>query len=75
MDFDYIVIPAIILAVGTLVIWFSIRRMLALSRKNCRMWRKVAQRIVLAVAVTVRSTRWLFTISGRFIRLPERLLL
>ncbi len=49
MDFDYVVMPAIILAVGILVIWLSVRRMRSLSTKHYRTWRKVAERIVLSI--------------------------
>jgi hypothetical protein len=51
MDFDYVVLPAIILVVGVLVIWMSVRRILSLSTKSFRTWRKVVERIALSVAV------------------------
>jgi hypothetical protein len=50
MDFDYVVIPALVLLVGTLLVWLSLRRILSLSTKNCPTWRKVTERIVLSVA-------------------------
>ena len=56
MIFDYVVMPAIFLLVGILIVWFGIRRMISLSIKPCRMWRKVAERIVLSVVVLVAAT-------------------
>ncbi len=60
MDIDYVVMPAIILAVGILVIWLSVRRMRSLSAKHHRTWRKVTERIVLSIiallAVAVAGT-------------------
>ena len=53
MDFDYVVIPAIILTAGILIIWLSIRRLQALSTKSLSRWRKVAERITLCVIVLV----------------------
>ncbi len=50
MDFDYVVIPALILLVGALLVWLSLRRILLLSTKNCPTWQKVAERIVLSLA-------------------------
>ena len=51
MDFDYVVLPAIIFMVGILLIWLSVRRFRSLSSKSYRTWRKVAERIVLSVVV------------------------
>jgi pimeloyl-ACP methyl ester carboxylesterase len=51
MDFDYVVLPAIIFMVGVLVIWLSVRRFRSLSTKSYRTWRKVVERIVLSVVV------------------------
>jgi hypothetical protein len=51
MDFDYVVIPALILVVGVLVVWFCIRRMVSLPTKSYGTWRKVAERIVLSTVV------------------------
>src|SRR5690242_1362083 len=50
MDFDYVVIPALILLVGALLAWLSLRRILSISTKNYRTWRKVTERIVLSLA-------------------------
>ena len=49
MNFDYVVIPAIILATGILIIWLSLRRILSLSTRSLPRWRKVTERIVLSV--------------------------
>ena len=49
MDFDYVVLPAIIFVVGSLIVWLSLRRILSLSTKSYRTWRKVVERIVLSV--------------------------
>ena len=51
MDFDYIVMPAIILMLAVLLTWLSIRRMRSLSTRPYRRWRKDAERIVLSVVV------------------------
>ena len=50
MDLDYFIIPALILLIGALLIWLSLRRILLLSTKNCPTWRKVTERIVLSLA-------------------------
>jgi pimeloyl-ACP methyl ester carboxylesterase len=51
MDFDYVVLPAIIFVVGVLVIWLSVRRFRSLSNQSYRTWRKVVERIVLSIVV------------------------
>jgi pimeloyl-ACP methyl ester carboxylesterase len=51
MDFDYVVLPAIILLVGILIVGLSVRRILSLSTKGYRTWRKVVERIVLSVVI------------------------
>jgi len=51
MNFDYVVLPAIIFVVGVLLIWLSVRRLLSLSTRSYRMWRKVVERIVLSIVV------------------------
>ena len=51
MDFDYVVLPAIIFVVGVLLIWLSVRRFCSLSTKSYRTWRKVAERVVLSGVV------------------------
>ncbi len=53
MDFDYIVIPALILLMGIAVIWLSLRRILALPTKVSRKWRRVVERIVLSIVIVV----------------------
>jgi len=53
MDFDYVVVPALILLIGMLVIWLSIRRLFSLSAKVSGRWRRIAESIVLPVVVLV----------------------
>jgi pimeloyl-ACP methyl ester carboxylesterase len=53
MDLDYVVVPALILLIGILVIWLSIRRLLSLSAKVSGRCRRIAERIVLPVIVLV----------------------
>jgi pimeloyl-ACP methyl ester carboxylesterase len=53
MDFDYVVVPALILLIGVVVIWLSIRRILSLSTSSYKPWRKVVERVVLSVVVLV----------------------
>ena len=42
MDFDYVVIPALILLLAILAVCLSIHRILTLGGKSCRLGRKVA---------------------------------
>jgi heme/copper-type cytochrome/quinol oxidase subunit 2 len=51
MDFDYVVIPAVILVVALLLVWFCIRRLRTISAKDYRPWRKGAERAVLSFIV------------------------
>ena len=53
MDFDYVVVPALILLIGILVIWLSLRRILSLTAKVSRKWQRVIERIVLSVVVLI----------------------
>jgi uncharacterized protein YpmB len=55
MDFDYVLVPTMILGVGILVIWLSVRRMRSLSTKPYHTWRKVAERIVLSIVALVAA--------------------
>jgi pimeloyl-ACP methyl ester carboxylesterase len=55
MDLDYVVLPAIILVVGVLVIWLSVRRILSLSTRSFRTGRKVVERIVLSAVVLLAA--------------------
>ena len=55
MDFDYVVMPAIILAIGILVVWLSARRIRLLRKKNFRIWRKVVECVVLSIVVLVAA--------------------
>jgi pimeloyl-ACP methyl ester carboxylesterase len=51
MDFDYQVAPALILLIGILVIWLSLRRILSLRAKVARKSRRIAERIVLPLVL------------------------
>jgi len=51
MDFDYVVVPALILLIGVLVIWLSMRRILTLARRYSRRWRRAVERIVLTLVI------------------------
>ena len=53
MDLDHVVIPAAIFAIGIAVVWLCVRRILSLQTKSYRMRRKVAERVVLSIAVLV----------------------
>jgi pimeloyl-ACP methyl ester carboxylesterase len=53
MDFNYVVVPALIVLFAALVIWLAIRRIRSLSSKSCRKWRKIVERVVLASIGTV----------------------
>lgn len=55
MDFEYVVLPALILLIGVVVIWLSVRRILSLSGKVSRRWRRVTKRIVLSAVVLVAA--------------------
>jgi pimeloyl-ACP methyl ester carboxylesterase len=49
MDLDYIVIPALIMMIGILIAWLSIRRVLSLRRKSYFGWRKFTEYSVLSL--------------------------
>jgi pimeloyl-ACP methyl ester carboxylesterase len=55
MDFDYIVVPALILLIGVVVIWLSVRRIRSLSANVSARWRRVAERIVLSAIVLLAA--------------------
>jgi pimeloyl-ACP methyl ester carboxylesterase len=55
MDFDYVALPVIIVIVGVVLIWLSLRRILSLSTKSYRTWRKVVERIALSVVVILAA--------------------
>lgn len=48
MDFDYVVMPAVILVFALLVAWLCARRIRLLSIKTYPTWRKIAERILLS---------------------------
>ena len=74
MRFDYAVMPAIILAVGILIVWLSIRRLLWLtgnmsgkvSGKAKRMVRRVALALVILCTVTVMVSSIMNAVAIRF---------
>ena len=51
MDFDYVVMPGILVVIAFLVIWWSIRRMRSLGAPNFRRGRRVTERVVLSLLV------------------------
>jgi pimeloyl-ACP methyl ester carboxylesterase len=51
MDFDYQVAPVLILLIGILVLWLSLRRILSLRAKVARKSRRIAERIVLSLVL------------------------
>ena len=53
MDLDYVVVPGLILLVGILLVWLSVRRILSLSAKVSRKWQRVAERVVLSVVILI----------------------
>ena len=61
MDFPYVVFPALIVLIGIVIVWLSLRRMLSLQKMSYPTWRKTAERVVLsllavaAVAVSASS--------------------
>jgi pimeloyl-ACP methyl ester carboxylesterase len=53
MDFDYVVVPCLIVVVAILISWLCIRRILALRAKGYRKWRRTTERVVLSLVVLV----------------------
>lgn len=51
MDFDYVVMPAVILVFAVLLVWLCARRIRLLSIKTRPAWRKIAERIFLSFFV------------------------
>lgn len=49
MGIYYVVFPALILVLAGLIVWFSVRRLRSLGSKNYRKWRKITERVLLAV--------------------------
>ena len=56
MNFDYVVMPAIIVAVGVLIIWLGLRHLRSLATKTLPRWRKITEGIVLSVILLVTAT-------------------
>ncbi len=55
MDFEYTVLPTLILLIAVVVVWLSIRRFRSLSTRFSKKWRRVAERIVLSAVVLVAA--------------------
>jgi pimeloyl-ACP methyl ester carboxylesterase len=51
MDLDYVVLPAILLAIAIVVTWLAVERLRSLSAKPYGLWRKLTERIVLSFSV------------------------
>jgi pimeloyl-ACP methyl ester carboxylesterase len=56
MYFNYVFMPIIIFVAGVLIIWLSSGRILALSRKTYPAWRKIVERVVLSIVITLALT-------------------
>jgi hypothetical protein len=56
LDFDYVIAPTLILLIGVLIIWLSIRRLLSLSSTVSSKWRRAAERTILSAVVLVAIT-------------------
>ena len=55
MDFDYVVMPAIIFVVGVAMIWLCVRRILLLSKNSFRVWRKAVELMILSSLVLITA--------------------
>jgi pimeloyl-ACP methyl ester carboxylesterase len=53
VDINYVVIPALLVLIGILVAWFSIRRVLSLRNKTLPTWRKLSERVGLSLVALV----------------------
>jgi pimeloyl-ACP methyl ester carboxylesterase len=53
MDFSYIVLPALIVLIGALICWLSIRRVSSLKRGSYPVWRKIPECIALSLVALV----------------------
>jgi hypothetical protein len=51
MDFDYQVAPVLILLIGILILWLSLRRTLSLRAKVGSKWRRILKRTSLSIVV------------------------
>ena len=51
MDVDYILLPAVILLIGILVIWLSIRRIRSASAKSFARGRRITEHVALTVVI------------------------
>ncbi len=55
MIFDYIVMPVIFLVAGLFIAWVSVRRIIALSQKPFRLWRKIVERVALSIVALLSA--------------------
>ena len=53
MDFDYVIVPCLIVLVAILISWLCVRRILALRARGYRMWRRITERVVFSLVVLV----------------------
>ena len=53
LDVDYAVVPALIVLLGILIAWFSVRRVMSLRSKILPSWRKITEHIVLSLVALV----------------------
>ena len=53
LDVDYALVPALIVLLGILIAWFSVRRVMSLRSKILPSWRKVTERNVLSLVALV----------------------
>jgi pimeloyl-ACP methyl ester carboxylesterase len=51
MDFDYVVLPTVILLIGIIVIWLSIRRIRSVSARDSAVGRRIAEYIALTAVI------------------------
>lgn len=53
MDFDYVVMPAVILVLAFVAAWLCVRRICLISVKTHPTWRKIAERVLLSCLLLV----------------------
>jgi pimeloyl-ACP methyl ester carboxylesterase len=55
VDFDYVVMPAIIFAMGVLAVWLCVRRIASFPTKNLRIWRKEFECVLLSIVALMAA--------------------
>jgi hypothetical protein len=55
LDFDYVIMPAILVIAGILIAWLSIRRIKALPAKDLPQWRRILERVFLSLILVVAA--------------------